>query len=162
MLIDLTKGPITPRTCPTHKVFISTGNAHLSTFGLHRCSLTGADADAARVRALAAYKDFLALWKDADPERPPFPRNCIEFRDRHTETRRKIKIDAAPSHRAAYAEASLSFAARSSTSLAMAMLSGTASTTPTGPRRNPQNKSASVTCRKEMCSSFFTIKGVTQ
>ena len=26
----------------------------------------GADADAARVRALAAYKDFLALWKDAD------------------------------------------------------------------------------------------------
>jgi len=29
---------------------------------------TGADSDAARVRALAAYKDFLALWKDADPE----------------------------------------------------------------------------------------------
>jgi hypothetical protein len=27
----------------------------------------GADADAARVRALAAYKDFLTLWKDADP-----------------------------------------------------------------------------------------------
>jgi Tfp pilus assembly protein PilF len=26
----------------------------------------GADADAARVRALAAYKDFLTLWKDAD------------------------------------------------------------------------------------------------
>ena len=26
-----------------------------------------ADADAARVRALAAYKDFLTLWKDADP-----------------------------------------------------------------------------------------------
>jgi tetratricopeptide (TPR) repeat protein/tRNA A-37 threonylcarbamoyl transferase component Bud32 len=31
---------------------------------------TGADADAARVRALAAYKDFLALWKDADPDIP--------------------------------------------------------------------------------------------
>jgi DNA-binding winged helix-turn-helix (wHTH) protein len=30
----------------------------------------GADADAARVRALAAYKDFLTLWKDADPEIP--------------------------------------------------------------------------------------------
>jgi len=30
----------------------------------------GADADAARVRALAAYKDFLALWKDADPDIP--------------------------------------------------------------------------------------------
>jgi len=30
-------------------------------------NLSGADADAARVRALAAYKDFLTLWKDADP-----------------------------------------------------------------------------------------------
>jgi hypothetical protein len=26
--------------------------------------------DAARVRAVAAYKDFLALWKDADPNIP--------------------------------------------------------------------------------------------
>jgi hypothetical protein len=30
----------------------------------------GADADAARVRALAAYKVFLTLWKDADPDIP--------------------------------------------------------------------------------------------
>jgi eukaryotic-like serine/threonine-protein kinase len=30
----------------------------------------GADADAARVRALTAYKDFLALWKDADSDIP--------------------------------------------------------------------------------------------
>ena len=30
----------------------------------------GADADAARVRGLAAYKDFLALWKDADADIP--------------------------------------------------------------------------------------------
>ena len=30
----------------------------------------GADSDAARVRALAAYKDFLGLWKDADPDIP--------------------------------------------------------------------------------------------
>jgi len=30
----------------------------------------GVDADAARVRALAAYKDFLKLWKDADPNIP--------------------------------------------------------------------------------------------
>jgi hypothetical protein len=29
-----------------------------------------ADADAARVRALAAYRDFLTLWKDADPDIP--------------------------------------------------------------------------------------------
>jgi hypothetical protein len=30
----------------------------------------GADASAARVRALAGYKDFLTLWKDADPDIP--------------------------------------------------------------------------------------------
>jgi eukaryotic-like serine/threonine-protein kinase len=30
----------------------------------------GADAEDARVRALAAYKDFLTLWKDADPDIP--------------------------------------------------------------------------------------------
>jgi serine/threonine protein kinase/tetratricopeptide (TPR) repeat protein len=30
----------------------------------------GADADAARVRALAAYRDFLTLWKDSDPDIP--------------------------------------------------------------------------------------------
>jgi hypothetical protein len=30
----------------------------------------GAEADAARVRALAAYKDFLTLWQDSDPDIP--------------------------------------------------------------------------------------------
>jgi eukaryotic-like serine/threonine-protein kinase len=30
----------------------------------------GADADAARERAMAAYKDFLTLWKDGDPDIP--------------------------------------------------------------------------------------------
>jgi serine/threonine protein kinase/Tfp pilus assembly protein PilF len=33
-------------------------------------TLQGADSDAARGRALAAYKDFLTLWKDADPDIP--------------------------------------------------------------------------------------------
>jgi eukaryotic-like serine/threonine-protein kinase len=31
---------------------------------------TSQGADAARMRALVAYKDFLALWKDADPDIP--------------------------------------------------------------------------------------------
>jgi serine/threonine protein kinase/tetratricopeptide (TPR) repeat protein len=39
----------------------------------------GADADAARVRALAAYKDFLALWKDADPDIPVLKRAKEEY-----------------------------------------------------------------------------------
>jgi len=33
-------------------------------------TLQGADAEAARVRAVASYKDFLNLWKDADPDIP--------------------------------------------------------------------------------------------
>jgi hypothetical protein len=33
-------------------------------------TLQGADADAARVRAFAAYRNFLTLWKDADPDTP--------------------------------------------------------------------------------------------
>jgi serine/threonine protein kinase len=39
----------------------------------------GADADAARVRALAAYKDFLALWKDADLDIPILKQAKIEY-----------------------------------------------------------------------------------
>jgi tetratricopeptide (TPR) repeat protein len=39
----------------------------------------GADADAARVRALAAYKDFLTLWKDADPDVPILKQAKAEF-----------------------------------------------------------------------------------
>jgi tetratricopeptide (TPR) repeat protein len=39
----------------------------------------GADADAARVRALAAYKDFLTLWKDADPDIPILKQAKTEF-----------------------------------------------------------------------------------
>jgi hypothetical protein len=39
----------------------------------------GADADAARVRALAAYKDFLTLWKDADPDVPVLKEAKAEY-----------------------------------------------------------------------------------
>jgi tetratricopeptide (TPR) repeat protein len=39
----------------------------------------GADADAARVRALAAYKDFLTLWKDADPDIPVLKQAQAEY-----------------------------------------------------------------------------------
>ncbi len=39
----------------------------------------GTDADAARVRALAAYKDFLTLWKDADPDIPILKQAKAEY-----------------------------------------------------------------------------------
>jgi DNA-binding winged helix-turn-helix (wHTH) protein/tetratricopeptide (TPR) repeat protein len=39
----------------------------------------GAQADAARVRALAAYKDFLTLWKDADPDIPILKEAKVEY-----------------------------------------------------------------------------------
>jgi eukaryotic-like serine/threonine-protein kinase len=39
----------------------------------------GADADAARVRALAAYKDFLTLWKDADADAPILKQAKAEY-----------------------------------------------------------------------------------
>jgi hypothetical protein len=39
----------------------------------------GADADAARGRALAAYKDFLTLWKDADPDVPTLKEAKAEY-----------------------------------------------------------------------------------
>ena len=39
----------------------------------------GADADAARARALTAYKDFLTLWKDADPDIPVLKEAKAEY-----------------------------------------------------------------------------------
>ena len=39
----------------------------------------GADADVARVRALDAYKDFLTLWKDADPDIPIYRAAKAEY-----------------------------------------------------------------------------------
>jgi eukaryotic-like serine/threonine-protein kinase len=47
--------------------------AHLSVAranALESRTSQGADTDAARVRALATYKEFFALWKDADPDIP--------------------------------------------------------------------------------------------
>jgi len=43
----------------------------------------GADADASRVRALAAYKDFLTLWKDADPDIPILQQAKAEYAKLH-------------------------------------------------------------------------------
>ena len=40
---------------------------------------TGAEADLARTRALAAYKDFLNLWKDADPDIPIYKEAKAEY-----------------------------------------------------------------------------------
>jgi hypothetical protein len=39
----------------------------------------GADADLARTRALAAYKDFLNLWKNADPDIPIYQQAKAEY-----------------------------------------------------------------------------------
>jgi len=46
-------------------------------------SSQGADADAARVRALAAYKDFLNLWKDADADVPVLKEAKAEYAKLH-------------------------------------------------------------------------------
>ena len=42
-------------------------------------SSTGADADAARVRARMAYKEFLMLWKDADSDIPIYKQAKAEY-----------------------------------------------------------------------------------
>jgi serine/threonine protein kinase len=52
---------------------VARGNA------LEAKSLQGADADAARVRALAAYKTFLELWKNAEPGIPIYKEAKAEY-----------------------------------------------------------------------------------
>jgi hypothetical protein len=47
---------------------------HLSTF-----ALLYSTKPAARMRALAAYKDFLTLWKDANPDIPILKRAKAEY-----------------------------------------------------------------------------------
>ena len=42
-------------------------------------SLHGADAEAARTRAIVAYKDFFSLWKNADPDVPVFEQAKAEY-----------------------------------------------------------------------------------
>jgi eukaryotic-like serine/threonine-protein kinase len=55
---------------------LEAGIGHVGTIALGRraelssAATSPADRDAARARALAAYKDFLILWKDADPDIP--------------------------------------------------------------------------------------------
>jgi hypothetical protein len=57
-------------------VTLNSRSEQLARIGLARATASqsrntqGADADAARGHALAAYKDLLALWKDADPDIP--------------------------------------------------------------------------------------------
>jgi serine/threonine protein kinase/tetratricopeptide (TPR) repeat protein len=56
--------------------------AHLGlarAYAMESKSSTGADADAARTRALAAYKDFLALWKEADANIPILKQAKAEY-----------------------------------------------------------------------------------
>jgi serine/threonine protein kinase/tetratricopeptide (TPR) repeat protein len=56
--------------------------AHLGlarAYALESNTSQGADADATRTRALAAYKDFLSLWKDADPDIPILKEAKAEF-----------------------------------------------------------------------------------
>jgi tetratricopeptide (TPR) repeat protein len=56
--------------------------AHLGlarAYALDAKSSHGADADMGRTRALGAYKDFLALWKDADPDTPILKQAKAEY-----------------------------------------------------------------------------------
>ena len=46
-------------------------------------TLPGADANAARSRALTAYKDFLTIWKDADPDIPIYKEAKTEYAKLH-------------------------------------------------------------------------------
>jgi len=87
----LAAGQGSPAAAEFQKVLDHTGlvwncwTAALAHLGVARANalqsktLQGADADAARVRALAAYKDFLSLWKDADPSLPILNQTQAEY-----------------------------------------------------------------------------------
>ena len=55
------------------------GVARANALQVRTSQAQSADADAARVRALAAYKDFLTLWKDADPDIPILKQAKAEY-----------------------------------------------------------------------------------
>jgi eukaryotic-like serine/threonine-protein kinase len=60
--------------------------AHLGIARANALQMTtdqGADADAARARALSAYNDFLTLWKDADPNIPILKQAKAEYEKLH-------------------------------------------------------------------------------
>jgi eukaryotic-like serine/threonine-protein kinase len=54
-------------------------HAEQSSAATSAAAISPADHDAARVRALAAYKDFLTLWKDADPDIPILKQAKAEY-----------------------------------------------------------------------------------
>lgn len=60
----------------------TTALAHLGEARAHALEARdthGVDADAARVRAVGAYKKFLALWQDADPSIPLLKQAKAEY-----------------------------------------------------------------------------------
>jgi hypothetical protein len=62
--------------------FITGALAHLGlarAYALEAQSGQGADAEAARAKAGAAYNDFLTLWKDADPDIPILKKAKAEY-----------------------------------------------------------------------------------
>ncbi|HEY0701331.1 MAG TPA: protein kinase [Candidatus Acidoferrales bacterium] len=62
--------------------FITGALAHLGlarSYALEAASASGAEADAARVKARSAYQDFFTLWKDADPNLPILKEAKAEF-----------------------------------------------------------------------------------
>jgi hypothetical protein len=48
-------------------------------YALQARSAHGAEADAARAKARAAYQDFFTLWKDADPGIPVLKQAKAEY-----------------------------------------------------------------------------------
>jgi hypothetical protein len=88
---DLARGPSSSAVAEFRKILDHSGivwncwTGALALLGVARANALesktsqGADADVARVRALAAYRDFLTLWKDADPDIPTLKEAQAEY-----------------------------------------------------------------------------------